>query len=372
MIHVLHVIGKMDRGGAETLLMNLHREIDTSRIQFNYLVHTQDQGEYDEEIKRMGGQIFHIPAFKGSNIASYKRACYGFFADHPEFQIIHGHIGSCAALYLSSANKLGRYTIAHSHSRHFPLSPSEIAFRLASFPTRFVADYFFGCSLNAGIDRFGKKIANSDRFDILKNGVPLDQLAFDDSCREHIRRELDLDKGSFAIAHVGRLTAVKNHPFLFECFSDILKDEPTSELFLVGAGEEKANLIRLAEDMGLTSKIHFLGLRNDIPAFLMGMDAFVFPSKSEGLPLACVEAQASGLPCFISSGVSEETLYSPRARFLPLSIGPKKWADEVLSGKWQDSSNRLRGIEHARDAGYDIASTASYLTVFYENAVKTR
>ena len=115
-IHVLHVIRAMDRGGAETMIMNLYRHIDRSRIKFDFLVHVENKCDYDDEILKLGGRIFHIIPYRIYNYVSYKSQFKKLLEAHPEIQIVHGHIGSSASVYLRVANKLGRYTIAHSQS----------------------------------------------------------------------------------------------------------------------------------------------------------------------------------------------------------------------------------------------------------------
>ena len=115
-IRVLHVIGSMNCGGAETLIMNLFRTIDKTKIVFDFLVNTEQEAYYDREINELGGKIYRIERFTGKNPIKYYKSVKAFFSSHPEIHIVHGHIGGSASLYLSAAKKYGCYTIAHSHS----------------------------------------------------------------------------------------------------------------------------------------------------------------------------------------------------------------------------------------------------------------
>ena len=152
MIRVLHVIGAMDRGGAETMIMNLYRAIDRTKVQFDFLVHEQRVCDYDEEIKDLGGEVFRgLPRFKVVNYSTYRDECRDFFSRHSEHPVVHGHIGSCAPVYLREAKRQGRVTIAHSHSQKFPLSVTELGFRALAYPVRRVADNFIACSMEAGL-----------------------------------------------------------------------------------------------------------------------------------------------------------------------------------------------------------------------------
>ena len=114
-IRVLQVIGAMNRAGAETVVMNLMRAIDRDRVHFDFLVHADKRCDYDDEIEALGGTIYHLPRYNVINGAQYRRACRRLFDEHPEIQVVHGHIGSCSAIYLDEARKAGCATVVHSH-----------------------------------------------------------------------------------------------------------------------------------------------------------------------------------------------------------------------------------------------------------------
>ncbi|MDO4589841.1 MAG: glycosyltransferase family 1 protein [Slackia sp.] len=364
-IRILHVIGVMNRGGAETIIMNLYRSIDRERIQFDFLVNTENEGDYDREIRELGGRIYALPRFTGTNYLAYKKACRAFFQEH-RYPIVHGHIGSSAAIYLSEAKKAGSFTIAHSHAQNFPISPGEIAFRALSFPTRFIADYFMACSQQAGVDRYGKKAAESDRYHVLKNGIDLSSCGFDDNDRKSIRAELAIPRDALVYGHVGRFDPIKNHPFLVEVFEAALEKKPDAFLVLVGR-EDDAHAIRaLCEEKGLMDNVRFLGLREDVHRVLSAIDVFVFPSFKEGLSIAAVEAQASGLPCLLSTGVPSLAQATKRVRFLPLDVGAHAWSDAALElFEAHRKADRASAIDEVRRAGYDIAESTAWLQEFY-------
>lgn len=85
-MRVLQVIGVMDRGGAETMVMNLYRAMDRERVQFDFLVHEQREGDYDAEIVSLGGRIFRAPRYNGVNGIAYRRCIRSLFANHPEWR----------------------------------------------------------------------------------------------------------------------------------------------------------------------------------------------------------------------------------------------------------------------------------------------
>lgn len=364
-IRVLHVIGAMDRGGAETLIMNLYRHIDRGTIQFDFLVNEDRACDYDEEIRSLGGRIYHIPRFTLLNYPTYLRECRDFFRKNPH-PIVHGHIGFPAAIYLGCAKSLsGSFAIAHSHAQNYPLSPSQILFDVVSHRVRGKADYYLACSKQAGLDRFGEKIVSGDSFRVLRNGIDTEELRFDPIARNRVRDELGISPSAPVFGHVGRLTPVKNHSHLLKTFREIKSALPESKLVLVGRGESEKELKSIADELCLSNDVIFAGVRDDVPALLSSFDVFVFPSLREGLSNAVIEAQASGLPCLLSTGVPELAKISPMTVFLSLSEGPSTWAKHAIGLYESPRENRPDAVKDAIRGGFDIRQSADWLTGLY-------
>lgn len=368
MIRVLHVIGAMDRGGAEMTVMNLYRAVDRDVVQFDFLVHEERACDFDEEIGDLGGRIYRVPRFTGVNLSRYARLCRSVFEAHPEHRVVHGHIGSSAAVYLHEAKRAGKYAIAHSHAQFFLPGLPGLAFRAVSYPTRFVADYFFACSPEAGRDRFGRRVVEGDRFSVLNGGIDVDRYACDDRERLGAKRALGVE-GRPAFGHVGRLAAEKNHVFLLEAFARITEELPDAVLLLAGRGPLESDVRKKARELGIEESVRFLGVRDDIPTVLKSLDVFLLPSTKEGLALAAVEAEAVGLPCLLSTGVPAIACATSRAERLPLDAGSRAWADCAIARYrslpdkgWSDCRNDVRA------SGFDVRETAAWLTKFYHAA----
>ena len=361
---VLHVIGAMNHGGAEALIMNIYRSIDRNKIQFDFLVHTAEQGVFDEEIERLGGRIFHVPSWKGLNLFAYRRAVKSFFQQHNNYVAVHGHIGSCAAIYLSVAKSFGLFTIAHSHAQNFPISVGEVLFRIASYPTRFIADYFIGCSNEAGIDRYGKGFLTKENASVLKNGVDTDKYLYSSERRSGIRKKLGIPAEATVLIHVGRLTPIKNHAFLFRVFKEFNRRCPNSFLLLVGDGEIRQQLNELCLGMGIGENVIFAGPVNNVQDYLSSADCMVFPSLKEGLPLSLIEAQASGLPCVVSSGVSKEACITQNYSILSLDEPVEIWANEIENLLLCNIERSLAG-NRVREVGFDILDTCATVSELY-------
>lgn len=365
MIRVLQVIGAMDRGGAEAMIMNLYRVIDRRNVQFDFLVHEQRECDFDEEIRELGGKIYRLPRLNGLNYFSYRRLCRQFFAEHSEHPVVHGHIGSSAAIYLGEAKRAGRVAIAHSHAQSFLKGVAKIGFNAFSYPTRYVADWFIGCSYEAGRDRFGEKVVEGDRFFILNNGIDVELYRCNNALHEAAKRDMGLD-GVPVVGHVGRFAPEKNHSFLLEAFAYFLKSYPSAVLMLIGRGPLEDDVKRRAREMGVIDSVRFMGVRNDVPDLLRAMDVFVFPSIKEGFSLAAAESQAAGLPVLLSMGVPEHAVITDKAKRIPLSMGAEKWA-AAMRDAFESASGKPRVdcVDQVRAHGFDVRDTADRLLRFY-------
>ena len=214
-----------------------------------------------------------------------------------------------------------------------------------------------------GLIREGEGVAAR----VLENlGVDLNKMHYDQAARALIRNELNIPLNAPVFGHVGRLTEIKNHRFLLDVFSEILKRQPESILLLCGRGELEKQLKFQAQELGIDQSVQFLGVRDDIPKVLSAVDVFLFPSLSEGLGLAVVEAQSSGLPCIVSTGVPDSVKIREQTEFLDLSLGANKWASEAIKALSEcDASTRDKAFINAQVAGFDIKDSANWLCKLY-------
>ena len=369
-IRVLQVTGIMNRGGAETMIMNLYRNMDRSKVQFDFVENSLEPGAYDEEIRRLGGRIFYCPHYTGKNHLSYCHWWRDFWKEHrDDYLIVHGHIGSVAALYLFFARKIGAFTIAHSHGANSNNLKRRIPYQVFSFPTRWIADFFIACSGQAGLDRFGKQVTqNAVKYFVMNNAIDDRTFQFESERRGIKRNELGLSEREFVIGHVGRFTGEKNHSFLLDVFSELNQRVSHTRLILIGDGPLKSEIQKKAVQIGISDNVAFLGVRSDVADLMQAMDVLVFPSKNEGLPVTLVEAQTSGLPCVISDSIpSDCILCDDLVTTVSLQKSAAFWAETVLGRKGE-----LRR-DHAAEvsaAGFDIHQTAKWLEDFYLEKAK--
>lgn len=359
-INVLHVVGRMDRGGTETFLMNLLRTIDRDAFQFDFVEQTEDECDYDREILELGSRIYRCPHISAGNLHQYRKWWRKFFDRHPEYRIVHGHSRGSGPIYLDEANKAGRITIAHCHSNSFGKGMEGIIRRVWQRPLRKIADYNLACSYEAGLSQYG---ANSS-YKVIRNGIQAKKYGWNPIVREKIRAEWNIGD-RFVLGNVARFEKPKNHSFLLKIFSEIKKNKPDALLMLVGGGSGENRIHQLADEMGIEQDMIYAGIRDDVHNLLQAMDSFVFPSLYEGLPLALVEAQASGISCFVSGDViSDEVQMSELLHFVSLNDSPEKWAEIILE-KTVSYRDRRDMSQLIADSGFDIQSVGEDLSRFY-------
>ncbi|MBQ6928303.1 MAG: glycosyltransferase family 1 protein [Oscillospiraceae bacterium] len=361
MIRVLHMIASLDVGGSQTMMMNIYRKIDRDRIQFDFVIDRPEETYFAAEIRELGGRVYTLPAFRGTNAGEIKRDWNNFFYTHPEYHILHSHVRSYASLYLPVARAHGVKTIIHSHSTSTGGGVKGAVKTVMQLPLRHQADVLMACSRDAGEWLYGKRACQSERFVLLPNGIDTERFILAPGTRERYRRDLGLEE-RFVIGNVGRFYDVKNHTFLLDVFQKIREREPRAVLLLVGVGPLQQQMAQKAVDLGVAEDVIMTGNRTDVPELLGAMDVFAFPSLWEGLPMTVVEAQAAGLPCVLSDTITREVDVSPLVEYLPLGDAAQ-WADALL--RRRERMDAMDAMDAIRRAGFDIRSSAQKLTEIY-------
>lgn len=360
-IRILQVVTHMNRGGLETMLMNYYRQIDRNRVQFDFLVHRMERADYDDEIKSLGGVIYRLPRLIPWS-GTYLRALDMFFAAHPEYKIVHVHQDCLSGVILRAAQKNGmNVRIAHSHSSS---QDRDLKYPIKLFYRRQIPKYatdLFACGQAAGEWMFC-----GAPFTVLNNAVNAIAYQYNAEVRQSIRKELGIAENTFAVGHVGRFSYPKNHTYLLDIFAELHRRQPNSKLLLVGDGELRESIERKITDLGLSDDVILTGVRSDVAALLQAMDVFVFPSLYEGLPVTMVEAQAAGLPCFISDKVPSECKMTEKIWQIALSDTPARWADRILAADMTRTDTYTEIVA----AGFDIAENAKWLEAYYEEAYR--
>lgn len=356
-IRILQVVTYMGRGGLETMLMNYYRQMDRSRVQFDFLVHRDFRADYDDEIEALGGRIYRLPRLVPWS-RSYQNALNAFFAEHPEYRIVHVHQDCLSGVILQAAQRNGvPVRIAHSHSSS---QDKDLKYPVKLFYRRQIPRYateLFACSREAGDWMFP-----GAEYRVLNNAIPAEEYRFSAEQRTAARRELGIAEQDLLVGHVGRFSPAKNHVGLLEIFAAVRDREPRAKLLLVGDGELRGEIEAKIAALGLSDSVLLTGIRSDVSMLLQAMDVFVFPSLYEGLPVTLVEAQAAGLPCLISDRVPMECRLTEPVQQLPLGSGAEVWAERILAAA---KTPRADTSAQIAAAGYDIVRNAEWLQNHY-------
>ena len=362
MQRILHIVGKMDRAGAETMIMNLYRHIDRTQIQFDFVTFTEDKGDYDDEILALGGRIF--PIFANNSIDRMFKLT-SFLKQNSEYQIIHAHMLLNNAFHLLAAKKAGiQHRISHSHST-------------SNGKSGIIANLYekFAIHLNKSLST--KKIAcgeeaaeylfkNSKNVWILKNSIDLKLYNEISLSNKSYWQTIKNDIQDLKIIQVGRLSEVKNHIFSLEIARKLKEKDIDFTFLIIGQGPLEDYIRKNIQNYGLDENVFLLGIRNDVPNLMAGADVMLMPSLHEGFPVVLVESQAIGLKSIISSNISKEVdLGLNLIDFKKLS-NIDAWVEDLKNVN-SLHLNLSQNIKTLSMHGFDIKSNAIELQKFYKN-----
>lgn len=373
-IRVLHVAFTMNARGTETWLMHVLRNIDRNQIHMDFLTIEGERGVYDLEITELGGRL--LPCKHPDNKFSFLLSLYKTLKAKGPYDIVHAHPHTLSGLIVLVAALAGvKARIVHAHS-----DQSRVADRvskLRKFYTKMMqklirnfATSGIAVSENAADFLFGEEWFTDSRWQVMHCGIDLD--VFDIATEKNMRREFGFSENDFVIGHVGGLNPEKNHFFLLEAFSSVLKKLPQVKLLLVGDGPLYDDIREKSDELGISQNIVMTGVRQDVPQILKnGVDLFVFPSEYEGLGLSVIEAQAAGLPCIISDRVPDEAiLLQKNVQKLALEDGPDLWAKKIASRLKERKPHPEIAFEKVRESDFNIHQNIYALTALYFQLVE--
>lgn len=363
-IRILNLFTILNRGGAETMVMNYYRHIDRTKVQFDFMVHRQERGAYEDEIEAMGGKIYRMIPIFPQNIFKYKKMLRDFFRKHKEYEIIHSHMSELGYYAFVEAEKQGipiRICHAHSAPRLSDFDLKMIVRENFKYRMRPYMTHMFTCAVDSGLWLYGRK--NIKKFIMMNNAVDAKQLSYNDKVSTEIKKILNIER-KFVIGHIGRFERAKNHNFLIDIFYNIYKLNPESALILVGEGSLEDKIKNKVGKLGIDNAVKFLGVRADIEKIIQAFDVFLFPSLYEGLGIALIEAQAAGLHCITSDRVvPQETKITELLEYVSLKSDAEFWANKTL--QYNDGYERKDTYDEVVKSGYDINHNVKWLENFY-------
>jgi glycosyltransferase involved in cell wall biosynthesis len=334
-MRILHVLGKLDRGGVETWLVQLLRQIDRQKYHMDFIVHDAYPGAYDEEVRALGSRI--LPCLSLSNPLQYAFNFRRILNKYGPYDVVHSHVHHFSGYVLMLAAMAGvKVRIAHSHNDTRTAEVSNSVKRRAYLQImqtmiRRVATRGLAVSAEAGCDLFSPRGRHIEKWELQHLGIDLSRFDVPANTNE-VRQSLGIAPDALVVGHVGRFSEQKNHAFFVEIARELVRIEPRCFFLLVGEGSLRRTIEEKVRNYGLAKHFMFSGIRSDVPILMKGaMDVLLFPSLHEGLGIALLEAQAAGLNCLISNVIPAEVDAVPALiRRESLDHTPTEWASNLL------------------------------------------
>ena len=365
-IRVAQIIGKWLGGGVEAVIMNYYKNIDRTKVQFDFICDEDSTNIPYDEIKKLGGQVIICPPYQ--KIFEYEKFLIDLFKKK-SYKIVHSNINALSVFPLRAAKKAGvPVRIAHSHSttNKKEWKKNLVKQALRPFSKKYSTDYF-ACSELAGRWLFGDATFEQGKVTIINNAIDLDKFKYDERLRKEKRKELEISDDTLVVGHIGRFVAQKNHTFLIDIFNEIHKKKKNSILLLIGQGPLMGDIKQKVKKIGISDSVKFLGQRDDVNEMYQVFDVFLLPSLYEGLPVVGVEAQATGNLCYLSSDMTSETKVLNSTKFMSLSDTSIEWGDNILkSVKTYKKHNTQRDVSKH---GFNITKEANKLEKYYFDAL---
>ena len=348
-------------GGLESYVMSIYRRIDREQLQFDFLNYYARDLAFEDEIKRLGGRVFRVP-MKRESIREHYRFLNHIFCSAQYIGVYlqcNRKLESLDTVRL--AKKYGvKHRVIHSHNSTQQTVPFIQNIRIMiteKTMDHYITDYF-ACSDEAGKWMFGDR-----NYTVIKNSVDTKLFRYDELRRNAIREKYGIDD-MFVLGSVGRLEYQKNPEYLVEIFKDVHARNPRTAFLHLGNGPQKEDINNQLKKYGLEDCFFLLGNQDNVSDYMNAMDAFLLPSRYEGFPIVLVEAQATGLPCFVADNITLSCNLSGNMKFLPIDGVNESWSKEILSSKTND---RSAGVEIIKKAGYDIYDLTNQIQDYFLN-----
>lgn len=365
---VLHIVGGMNVGGTETMLINLYRKLNTN-IQFDFISYYDKDAYYDDEIRKLGGQVIKIDSpNKVGMIKSIKNLCEAIKENGP-YDAVHAHtLFNCGVAMIAARLSGIKVRVSHAHTNLD--NTKNIIRKIYIWCMRRTINLFstdcIACSESAGKYLFGESITLSKKYKLLPNYVDYKKY-LNCSDTKSVRQELGIKDDDIVVGHIGRFVEAKNHKFLLEVVSEMIILNNKVKLILAGDGELRKDMECYAEELGIKENVYFLGIRKDIDKILNNLDIFIFPSIYEGLGLVMIEAQSAGIPCLVSEAIQKEAdLDIGLVKQINLNDKKELWIKEAFELIENKNKNKKQILSAIKNKGYDLDNIINKLLEIYK------
>ncbi|WP_142786032.1 glycosyltransferase family 1 protein [Changchengzhania lutea] len=364
MKRILHIVGGMDRAGAETMLMNLYRKLDKSEYQFDFVYFKNSKCDYDDEIMKLGGRIFRI---SNSNPISRTIKLSRLIKKEKPFHAVHAHMLFSNAFHVLAAffAKI-KMRVSHSHNTSDVNSKTSFGRLYQNASKKIISKFsthFIACGEAAGEFLF----PYNDKVEYLLNAIDVEEFSNNRIAnRNFLKDEFNLDDDTIVITQIGRISPVKNHEFTINFAAYLAQKGHKFVIAIVGSGPLKNKLLELVDEKNINNYVKFLGVRSDIPNILAGTDVMIMPSFHEGFPVVLVESQAAGVPSLISNNISSEVDMGLKlVDFAALDDDFSIWEIKLMDILKQKEVSSVQRLEILSNKGFNIKKSVKKLENIY-------
>lgn len=364
------VIGMTEnKGGIESVIMNIYRNMDRTKIQFDFLLpHNAGEMAYEEEVVEMGGRVFRIMYGERESFAKARQSFLQYFRENPEVKAVHLHSNYPYAFPLKMAKKAGvPVRILHAHNSAILFNNEKgikskikklrnyiVYKQVDKYPT-----IYFSCS-----DLASKSTFRDNKYVWIKNGIDLEQFKYNENIRKELRNLHNIDEEDKVLGFVGRLCERKNTLFALEIFKEYVRLNPNAKMIFAGDGEQREELEEKIAEYELRDKVIILGMISDVHKWYQVFDILLLPSLFEGFPVVLVEGQAAGLPCIVSDTVTKQVGVTDLLTYKSNNAPPEQWAKKIENILLTDRK-RLEYKGKMYEEGFDVKSMVNEVVKYY-------
>lgn len=334
-IKVLHLIGMLNDGGAQKVVLNYLNDwkedkevevkllvysnkinsicsqtLDNNNIKVDYLFDKLNNRYFRKIIKVLFGRKLltnYIEKFK------------------PD--IVHVHISSLLPIVLEPIEKCNiplKFDTLHSNPLRFK------GRTLKNIKRAFQQNNFIPICVTNEQAKIAKDYYKFNNYEIVHNGIDFNKIKDNMLTKEDARKTLNLSKDDFVVCGVGRLNKIKKYDFLIQIFYKLVQRKKEAKLIIAGHGKELNKLKHLVDKLNLSHKVIFLGNIENVVNLYCASDVMAVTSQSESSSLVLLEAQTCGLRCVISDGVPDESIISRKVKKMRKNANIDEWVNALL------------------------------------------
>lgn len=327
-MNIVFFVTGLDSGGIENYLL---RFLQYKADSFSEVV-VYCKGGKGGQLEEAFQNISNVQIIKNNisffNFKDYIQLTRYFKIHH--FDVVCDFTGNFAGLVLWSAERAGikkRVVFYRGSTDHF--DKTFLKSKYNNFVRRLTYKYATDILSNskAAFDFFYKKEKQDSRFQVIYNGIDANKFNVGS---QTLRKEFNIPENAFVIGHTGRFNYAKNHHTIIQV-ARVLIERYSDVYFILCGNGVKTGLEKKVQELGIKANIRLFDNRRDIPVFLNTMNAYFFPSVTEGQPNALIEAMIMGLP-FVASDIEpvKETVVDHSKLFNPFDIDGFSTALEKL------------------------------------------